>query len=196
MKINRALWNFRLVRTYVQQGSFNDFAELFDLLFAAADVAVRHVGLLLDLHHRDGGVDLGREGDVDLVLVAVHANAHAFLNVRRGHGIGEIHHKLGKLLHIDDVLGVIGICIDDLGATGNLQRPAQMFMMVHSRNDFGLKTCRGCSLARFCLSAARSQSAGGASPVSDSLMPASSFTLLMMDWMSSSTFLIAFVYCP
>lgn len=34
-----------------------------------------------------------------------------------------------------------------------------------------LATCRGCSLCRVCLSAARSQSAGGARPVSDSLMP-------------------------
>lgn len=34
-----------------------------------------------------------------------------------------------------------------------------------------LATCSGCSLCRVCLSAARSQSAGGARPVSDSLMP-------------------------
>lgn len=32
-------------------------------------------------------------------------------------------------------------------------------------------TCSGCSFCRVCLSAARSQSAGGAKPVSDSLMP-------------------------
>lgn len=35
-----------------------------------------------------------------------------------------------------------------------------------------LATCNGCSLWRVCLSAARSQRAGGASPVSDSLIPA------------------------
>ena len=37
-----------------------------------------------------------------------------------------------------------------------------------------LATCSGCSLCRVCLSAARSQSAGGARPVSDSLMPVKS----------------------
>lgn len=34
-----------------------------------------------------------------------------------------------------------------------------------------LATCKGCSLCNVCLSAARSQSAGGARPVSDSLIP-------------------------
>lgn len=34
-----------------------------------------------------------------------------------------------------------------------------------------LATCSGCSLCKVCLSAARSQSAGGARPVSDSLIP-------------------------
>merc|ERR1719228_1421647 len=37
-------------------------------------------------------------------------------------------------------------------------------------------TCKGCSDCKHCLSAARSHSAGGARPVSDSLIPASSFT--------------------
>lgn len=40
-----------------------------------------------------------------------------------------------------------------------------------------LATCRGCSLCRVCLSAAKSQSAGGARPVSDSLMPAERNTM-------------------
>lgn len=47
-----------------------------------------------------------------------------------------------------------------------------------------------------CLSAAKSHKAGGASPVSDSLIPVSSFTRFMIVWMSSSTVLIVFVYCP
>merc|ERR1719195_1206882 len=65
-----------------------------------------------------------------------------------------------------------------------------LMILVH------LATCSGCSDWRLCLSAARSQSAGGARPVSDSLMPASSFTLLVISWMSVSTCLRAFVYCP
>merc|ERR1719225_515330 len=65
-----------------------------------------------------------------------------------------------------------------------------LMILVH------LATCSGCSDWRLCLSAARSQSAGGARPVSDSLMPASSFTLLVISWMSVSTCLRALVYCP
>lgn len=34
-------------------------------------------------------------------------NSHPFLNVSRRHLITEIHHKLGKLLHIDNVFGVL-----------------------------------------------------------------------------------------
>merc|ERR1719466_326857 len=57
-------------------------------------------------------------------------------------------------------------------------------------------TCNGCSDWRLCLSAARSHKAGGASPVSDSLIPASSFTLLDISTMSVSTAFSAFVYWP
>ena len=49
------------------------------------------------------------------------------------------------------------------------------------------QTWRGCSDCSVCLSAARSQSAGGPSPVSDSLMPASSFTRFVISEMSVST---------
>merc|ERR1719410_3224865 len=63
-----------------------------------------------------------------------------------------------------------------------------LMILVH------LATCRGCSDWRLCLSAARSHRAGGARPVSDSLMPASSLTLLVMSWMSVSTCFRALVY--
>merc|ERR1719347_1664854 len=55
-------------------------------------------------------------------------------------------------------------------------------------------TWSGCSDWRLCLSAARSHSAGGARPVSDSFMPANSFTRLAMSEMSVSTAFSAFVY--
>ena len=57
-------------------------------------------------------------------------------------------------------------------------------------------TCSGCSFWSVCLSAARSQRAGGAKPVSDSLIPVSSLTRFIIVWMSSSTAFIDFVYCP
>lgn len=48
---------------WVEERSLDDFAELLNLLFAAAHVAVGNVGLLFDLHHRDRGVlrDVGGE---------------------------------------------------------------------------------------------------------------------------------------
>lgn len=52
------------------------------------------------------------------------------------------------------------------------------------------------SLCKACLSAAKSQRAGGASPVSDSLIPQSSFTLFKHSWISVSNVLIEFVYWP
>lgn len=50
-----------------------------------------------------------------------------------------------------------------------------------------LATCSGCSLCKVCLSAARSQSAGGARPVSDSLIP--------MDYIKQKCFWSDFI-CP
>lgn len=57
-------------------------------------------------------------------------------------------------------------------------------------------TCKGCSFCNVCLSAAKSHNAGGANPVSDSLIPVNSLTLLMIVWISSSHDLIVLVYCP
>ena len=57
-------------------------------------------------------------------------------------------------------------------------------------------TCSGCSFSSVCLSAGRSHRAAGARPVSDSLMPVSSFTFFRIFWISSSTFLIDRAYWP
>jgi hypothetical protein len=57
-------------------------------------------------------------------------------------------------------------------------------------------TCRACSSCIICLSAARSHRLGGPSPVSDSLIPASSLTFLVAALMSSSAFLMSLVYGP
>lgn len=40
-------------------------------------------------------------------------------------------------------------------------------------------TCKGCSFCNVCLSAAKSHKAGGAKPVSDSLIPVNSLTRLI-----------------
>merc|ERR1719228_1205390 len=75
-------------------------------------------------------------------------------------------------------------------STTNLANCFTLMILVHRA------TCNGCSDWRLCLSAARSHKAGGASPVSDSLIPASSFTLLDISTMSVSTAFSAFVYWP
>ena len=59
-----------------------------------------------------------------------------------------------------------------------------------------LPTWRGSSVCSACLSAARSQRAGTARPVSDSFVPASSFTFFMAAVMSSSVCLMESLYGP
>lgn len=46
-----------------------------------------------------------------------------------------------------------------------------LYILVMLKSNIYLATCSGCSLCSVCLSAARSQRAGGARPVSDSLIP-------------------------
>jgi len=56
-----------------EERHLDDFAQFFDLVFAAAHVAVGYVGLVFHGHHGYRGVDLGREGEEDLVFVSVDA---------------------------------------------------------------------------------------------------------------------------
>ena len=51
-------------------------------------------------------------------------------------------------------------------------------------------TCRGCSSCRACLSETRSHREGWASPMSDSLMPATSITRWLISFRSVSSFLM------
>lgn len=63
----------KMERTHGDERCLNDFTQLLNLLLAAANVRVCHVRLFLHLHERDGRVDLGRQGDLNLILVAVDA---------------------------------------------------------------------------------------------------------------------------
>ena len=77
------------------------------------------------------------------LLVPVHSDPHAFLNVSGSNAVSQVNHKLGKLLHVDDVpdnflnhlcawalgrkndsasllLGVIRVSVDDLCASCDL----------------------------------------------------------------------------
>lgn len=60
-----------LVYSYVEQRCFDDFTQLLDLFFASANITVGNIGFVLDLHHRYRWVDLGRQRNVNLVLVAI-----------------------------------------------------------------------------------------------------------------------------
>lgn len=59
----------------MEQRSLDDLSQLLNLFFAATDIGVRDVWLVLDLHHRHRRVDLGRQRNMNLVLVSVDARA-------------------------------------------------------------------------------------------------------------------------
>ena len=88
----------------LQERRLYDFTQFLNLFLDTADIAVCHIRLVFDLHHRDGGINLGGQGDLDLVLVAVDTDPHALFNVGGGDALAEADDKLGDLLHIDDVL--------------------------------------------------------------------------------------------
>lgn len=44
-------------------------------------------------------------------------DSHSLLDVSRGDLIAQIHYELGELLHINDVLRILRVCVDDLGAS-------------------------------------------------------------------------------
>lgn len=120
------------IRTYVKQRSFHDFSEFFNLFFTSTDITVCNIGFLFDLHHGDSRVDFGRKRDVNLVLVPVDSYSHSFFNVCGCYRVSQVYNKLGKLLDIDDVLGIIRVCIDDLGASGNLEEEDKVILLVFS----------------------------------------------------------------
>lgn len=57
---------------------------------------------------------------MDLVFVSVNTNPHTLLNICWCHRICQIYNKLCKLLNIDNVLGIIRVCINDFRASSNL----------------------------------------------------------------------------
>ncbi len=64
-----------------QKWHLHDFSEFFKLFFAATDVVVGDIGLVFYGHHGDGGIDFGREGHLNHVLLSVNTDSHTFFNV-------------------------------------------------------------------------------------------------------------------
>ena len=104
----------------VQKGGLHHLSKLLNLFLATSNITVGHIWLLFnlntfhddldlcdvisaDLHHGDSWVNLGRERDVDLVLVPVYPDPHALLNISGGNRVSQINNKLSKLLDIDNV---------------------------------------------------------------------------------------------
>lgn len=49
--------------------------------------------------------------------VSASPHSHALLDVSWSHLVTQVHHKLGKLFDVDDVFGILRVCIDDLCAS-------------------------------------------------------------------------------
>lgn len=48
-------------------------------------------------------------------------DAHSLLDISRRNAVSKTHNKLGNLLHVDNVLGVLRARIDNLCTTGDLR---------------------------------------------------------------------------
>ena len=104
-----------------EQRHFHDFSELLQLLFAASNVVVGDIRFVLNRHHSDCCVYLGRQRHLNLVLLAVHSHSHSLLDISWRQLITEFHYKLGNLLEVNDVLALSSV-VDYFIASGDLQR--------------------------------------------------------------------------
>jgi hypothetical protein len=108
----------------VQQRHFNNLSDLFDLLFAAANIIVSDIGFVLHLHHRDGWVDLLRQRQLNTDFRAnkvrvFAAHAHALLDVSWGELLVKADNVLAEMFEANDVFRLGGARIDDLGQTAH-----------------------------------------------------------------------------
>ena len=121
----------------MQKRRLDHLAQLGNLLFAAANVRVRHVRLLFDLHHGDGRIDFDRQRQLNLqtrgllitnagqlanlIFVPIDAYSHSLLNIGWRDGVGEIDDKFRELLHVDQVARALAFTFDDLRAPSDLK---------------------------------------------------------------------------
>jgi len=108
----------------VQKWHLNNFSDLFYLLFAAANVIVSHIRLVLNSHHSYSWVDLRRQWQLDRDfssdLVGLLApNSHAFLDIGWSQFLVQADHIFAVVLKTDNVLGLLGARIDDLDASAD-----------------------------------------------------------------------------
>mmetsp|Transcript_5321 Transcript_5321/g.13098 ORF Transcript_5321/g.13098 Transcript_5321/m.13098 type:complete len:294 (-) Transcript_5321:84-965(-) len=94
----------------MQERRLQNLSQFFHRLLGSTNIVVRHIGLVLYGHETHGGIDLGREWNLDRVFGTIDSDPHALLDIGRGHLFSQSHHKLGNLLDVDDVL-VGSLCI-------------------------------------------------------------------------------------
>jgi len=88
-------------------------------------------------------------------------DTHALLDIRGGHLVSEVDHKLGELLHVDyvarlfSVARLLGRLVNDFGASSHLE-----LRDIRAGCTRLVRTCSGCSCCMICLSAAKSHKAG------------------------------------
>jgi hypothetical protein len=112
---------FRVMQiAYMEKGKLNDFTELLNLFLETTKVFVCNVWLLLDCHHGYGRVNLGWQWNLNLIFLSINTNAHSFFNISGSNTLTKANNKLGDLLHVNDVFGIIGARVNDLGASSNL----------------------------------------------------------------------------
>mmetsp|Transcript_8770 Transcript_8770/g.26011 ORF Transcript_8770/g.26011 Transcript_8770/m.26011 type:complete len:210 (-) Transcript_8770:287-916(-) len=94
----------------MQERRLQNLSQFFHRLLGSTDIVVRHIGLVLYGHETHGGIDLGREWNLDRVFGTIDSDPHALLDIGRGYLFSQSHHKLGNLLDVDDVL-VGSLCV-------------------------------------------------------------------------------------
>mmetsp|Transcript_3605 Transcript_3605/g.11856 ORF Transcript_3605/g.11856 Transcript_3605/m.11856 type:complete len:215 (-) Transcript_3605:3-647(-) len=106
----------------MQQRQLHDLPQLLQGLLRPSHIIIRHIGLVFHGHQRHRRIDLRRQRNLDRVLGPVDADAHPFLDVRRRNLLAQPDDELGDLLHVDDVLGLLRLFFDHLGAPRHLKR--------------------------------------------------------------------------
>uniref|UniRef100_A0A0A9CGT4 Uncharacterized protein n=1 Tax=Arundo donax TaxID=35708 RepID=A0A0A9CGT4_ARUDO len=99
----------------------NNFPHLLNLFFATSNIIVRHIRFFIDCHHSDAWINFGWQRNLNLVLVSINTNSHAFLNISWRNFVSQSDHKLCDLFDIYDIFSFISIRADDFCASCNLQ---------------------------------------------------------------------------
>lgn len=74
-----------------------------------------------NLHHSNCWIYLRRERNMNLIFISIHTNPHPLLNISWSNTIRQINYKLGKLFYVDNIFRILGVSVDNLGASCHLK---------------------------------------------------------------------------